>query len=80
MSLSARLFAAAIATAALAAAVVGMLMIAHPVSAQSPRTAVCSQVTAGIALDPRQVTQLMNQLLAGGKTDVVMVGSTLCAY
>jgi hypothetical protein len=80
MSQSARLFAVAIASATVAAVVVGVLMIAHPASAQTRRTAVCSQVTAGIALDPAQVTRLMDNLLADGKTSVVMIGSSICAY
>ncbi len=80
MSQSARLFAVAIASGVIAAVVVGMLMIARPVSAQAGRTAVCSQVTAGIALDPAQVKQLMDTLLATGKTSVLMVGSSICAY
>lgn len=80
MSQSIRLFATAIASAVVAAVIAGVFMSAHPASAQAQRTAVCGQVTAGISLDPTQVTQLMNRLLAGGKTDVVMVGSTLCVY
>jgi hypothetical protein len=80
MSQSARLFSVAIASAIMAAVVAVVLMIAHPVSAQATRTAVCRQVNADIALDPVQLTRLMDSLLAQGKTSVVLFGTSVCAY